>query len=66
MCAPDSDIKRLFCNLMFLKSNERGCKLLHQRRSEGCELTTTLYPGEMKAPRDGASSRAKWAPVVRL
>lgn len=66
MCAPDSDIKKQFCNLMFLKSNERGCNLLHQGPSECCVLTTTFCSGEMKAPREGASRIAKWAPVIRL
>lgn len=41
MCAPDSDVKRVFCNLLFLKASERSCKL--QVPSECCGLTTTFY-----------------------
>lgn len=56
MCALDSDFKRIFCNLMFLKSGERGCKLLYLGPSEGCGLTTTFYLGEMSTLRNGDSN----------
>lgn len=56
MCSPDSDFKRTFCNLIFLKSGERGCKLLYQGPSEGCGLTTTFYLGEMSTLRNGDSN----------